>query len=97
MDALTSSEALVRFAGACSLALLLGVPAPAEDLPPRYQAVARKGLEYLVSQQHRDGHWESNGQYPVAMTGLSGLALLLRRRLSVDPTRVSRELFQGLF
>lgn len=43
----------------------------------KYQPVIEKGLRWLARQQFRDGHWEAlNGQYPVAMTALSGLALL---------------------
>src|SRR5438067_8147738 len=63
-----------------SLSLLLFVPASglfAEELSERDQKVVTKGLEALARLQNRDGHWESNGQYPVAMTGLSGLALLM--------------------
>src|SRR5262249_14423151 len=63
-----------------TLSLLLLAPAsraPAEELSERDQQVVNKGLEALARLQNRDGHWESNGQYPVAMTGLSGLALLM--------------------
>src|SRR5260370_55501 len=60
------------------LSLFVVVPALiAEDLSERDQKVVDKGLEALARLQFRDGHWESNGQYPVAMTGLSGLALLM--------------------
>jgi hypothetical protein len=39
-----------------------------------------KGLEYLVKNQFKDGHWEGDGgKHPVAMTGLAGLALLMER------------------
>jgi hypothetical protein len=39
-----------------------------------------KGLEYLVKNQFKDGHWEGDdGKHPVAMTGLTGLALLMER------------------
>jgi hypothetical protein len=50
----------------------------AEVLPPKYQDVVRKGLEYVAKQQHRDGHWEGNGgSYPTTITSLCGMALLL--------------------
>ena len=40
------------------------------------QQAINKGLEWLVSQQRRAGHWIGpNGRYPVAMTALSGIAL----------------------
>jgi hypothetical protein len=66
---------------ACSsLVLILSCPrlAQAEDVPPRYREIVGKGLDYLVKQQQRDGHWEANGgQYPMAMTGLAGMAFLM--------------------
>jgi hypothetical protein len=50
----------------------------AEDLPPPYEAVVRRGLEWLVKQQHQDGHFSAHGdQYPVAMTSLAGMAFLM--------------------
>jgi hypothetical protein len=50
----------------------------AEDVPAAYQATLQKGLDYLVKQQHRDGHWEAPGvPYPTAMTGVSAMALLM--------------------
>jgi hypothetical protein len=61
--------------------LLLGVvprPARADELPKEYRDTVAKGLKFLVSQQAKDGHWEAfGGQYPVSMTGLCGLALLM--------------------
>jgi hypothetical protein len=43
----------------------------------RYRPVIDKGLTWLSRQQFRDGRWEATGgQYPVAMTGLAGLAFL---------------------
>lgn len=37
-----------------------------------------KGLKYLVDKQFKDGHWGANGDtYPVSMTGLAGIALLM--------------------
>ena len=37
----------------------------------------RQGLDYLSSQQNRQGYWIANdGQYRVAMTALAGIALL---------------------
>jgi RNA polymerase sigma factor (sigma-70 family) len=45
--------------------------------PEERQAIA-KGLEALVKEQFRDGHWESaGGAYPTLNTGLAGLALLM--------------------
>src|SRR5438552_2558576 len=62
-------------------ALAVAVLAPVargEDLPPKVQSAVDKGLAYLAKQQFRDGHWEANGgQYPMAMTALAGMALLM--------------------
>lgn len=49
------------------------------EITPRARGAIERGLEYLVSQQIRDGSWRSTGSsgaYPVAMTSLAGLALL---------------------
>ena len=39
------------------------------------RAVAR-GLDWLAANQSRRGHWDANGSYPSAMTGMAGIALL---------------------
>src|SRR5262245_8695630 len=56
---------------------LCATPTPAQ-VPAKYKPTINKGLEWLArSQNQRSGHWEgTNGQYPVAMTGLAGMALL---------------------
>jgi hypothetical protein len=52
--------------------------ARAGDIPAQYRPAVRKGLEWLVKQQHKDGHWSANGgQYRVPMTALAGTALLM--------------------
>src|SRR5262249_35923056 len=62
-------------------ALVLAAPAsPArgDALPAKYQEAISKGLDWLARQQFPDGHWEAQGgQYPVAMTGLGGMAFLM--------------------
>ena len=56
--------------------LLAGGGARADELSPRYREVVRKGLEYLATQQHRDGHWEgAGGQFPTTMTALPAFCL----------------------
>jgi len=58
--------------------MLLVVPARGDELEAQYKEVVNKGIQWVVSQQHRDGHWEANGgQYPTTMTGLSGMVLLM--------------------
>jgi len=70
------------------LAWISGQPGRAQDiaLPVHPEGVTRdtrkaiaNGLKFLVLQQNRDGSWRTGGQYgsyPVAMTGLAGLALV---------------------
>ncbi|MEZ6064951.1 MAG: prenyltransferase/squalene oxidase repeat-containing protein [Planctomycetaceae bacterium] len=44
---------------------------------PKVAKVVERGLQYLAREQARVGYWEANGgQYRVAMTALSGVALL---------------------
>ena len=53
-------------------------PSQAYDVPEKDRETIHKGLEYLVKNQFKDGHWEGDGgAHPVAMTGLVGLALLM--------------------
>ncbi|HZZ77171.1 MAG TPA: prenyltransferase/squalene oxidase repeat-containing protein [Gemmataceae bacterium] len=59
---------------------LVTTPASSQagDIPEKYRGTVAKGLDYLASQQAKDGHWEGDaGKHPVAMTGLVGLALLM--------------------
>jgi hypothetical protein len=61
-----------------ALVLVAGSAARADDIPPKYREVIRKGLEYLAHSQHRDGHWDAiSGQYPTTMTSLAGMAFLM--------------------
>jgi hypothetical protein len=69
-----------RCAGAAGVLLLFGLVGAgrAGDVPEKYRPVCDKGLAWLARQQHRDGHWEGpGGQFPVALTALSGSAFLL--------------------
>jgi hypothetical protein len=53
-------------------------PSTAEEIPQPYQRSVSKGLDWLSKAQMRDGHWEApGGAYPVAMTGMTGIALLM--------------------
>src|SRR5260370_8322471 len=52
----------------------------ADEIPQEYQKPIEKGLDWLAKAQQRDGHWDATGgAYPVAMTGMRGLALLIER------------------
>lgn len=58
--------------------------APTDRLPPgvtpRTKEAIDRGLAYLARTQNRQGYWVNSGVYggyPVAMTGLAGLAMLM--------------------
>jgi Prenyltransferase and squalene oxidase repeat len=55
-------------------------PAPTKTVAEKYDDVVQRGLDYLAGRQFEDGHWEGDdGNHPVAVTGLAGLALLMAR------------------
>ena len=67
-----------------SAAAALGIPfmvpgaSRGDTVPQEYREMIKKGLDWLVKNQAKDGHWEAfGGQYPVTMTALGGLALLM--------------------
>jgi hypothetical protein len=71
--------------GVC-IVLLGAVPARAagkeKEKDPKkeekYKQAVTKGLEWLAKNQSKDGHWEAfTGQYPVTMTAMAGMALLM--------------------
>lgn len=60
------------------VAAQVNIPPPRHITPETIRAIDR-GIQFLVRNQNRDGSWRSrgsSGEYPVAMTALSGLALL---------------------
>jgi hypothetical protein len=67
--------------GAACAALMLAwgaARARADEIPEKYRETVRKGLEWLVKQQHREGYFAVQGnQYPVSMTALAGMAFLM--------------------
>jgi hypothetical protein len=74
------NRSLVFVVSATFLLLLAAGPrAGANELPPKYEEAVAKGLDWLAKQQFPDGHWEGHaGQpYPMAMTGLAGMAFLM--------------------
>ncbi|MEZ6063070.1 MAG: prenyltransferase/squalene oxidase repeat-containing protein [Planctomycetaceae bacterium] len=69
--------------GACfglslfSAAATFAAPAATAADDEETDAAVQKALDYLASQQKRQGYWEANqGQYRVAMTALAGTAML---------------------
>jgi hypothetical protein len=61
----------------CGGWLLLTTPSAAQNPPKDQEQVVAKGLGWLAKAQHKDGYWEGGaGNYPAAMTGLAGMALL---------------------
>jgi hypothetical protein len=58
--------------------LLTFTSARSEEIPEEYRDIVRRGLNWLVKEQAADGHWEAQGgQYPITMTALSGMALMM--------------------
>ena len=49
---------------------------PGQITEEEHIQVVTKGLDWLAANQSRRGHWDANGMYPSAMTGLAGIALL---------------------
>lgn len=59
-------------------AVLFATESRAEVLPPKVKDAVDRGLKWVAESQSRDGHWDANGnQYPVSMTALCGMALLM--------------------
>ncbi|MGH7163540.1 MAG: prenyltransferase/squalene oxidase repeat-containing protein [Planctomycetota bacterium] len=55
------------------------VPAHPRHVNEQTREAIKRGLDYLVREQGREGSWRSaggHGSYPLAMTGLAGLALV---------------------
>lgn len=46
------------------------------EVSPEAAASIRKALDFLATQQNKDGSFTGNGQYRAAMTGLAGMAFL---------------------
>src|SRR5579883_2110980 len=64
--------------GVILFAVLSAPAARADGMSPEQRKAVQKGLEWLAKNQHKDGHWEAfGGQFPVAMTGISGMAMLM--------------------
>lgn len=60
-------------------------PTATDEIAPKHRQAIDKALAYLVKAQHADGHWEAaNGQFPVAMTALAGMALLMEGSTTRD-------------
>ena len=51
----------------------------ADEVPAEYRAAIKKGLEWMAHNQAKDGHWEAfGGQYPVTMTAVGGMSMLMK-------------------
>jgi hypothetical protein len=75
---------MMRPAVVGSLALALSLPllsagqARGEEMAPEYRKAVDKGLAWVAKNQAADGHWDANGgHYPVTMTSLGGMVLLM--------------------
>jgi hypothetical protein len=68
--------------GAMAFSVLLFVPMVSkvrgDEIPEKYRKTVEKGLDWLASKQNDKGMWGANGDnYPISMTALSGMALLM--------------------
>ena len=83
-NGLTRRECVLTGAAGLGGLALLGVgaggnKAHADEIPAEYRPCVDKGLKWVSKNQSKDGHWEAfGGQYPLTMTGLSGMALLMQ-------------------
>lgn len=69
---------IVAFALSLAVVVMNTSQTRADDLPPEYRKAVDKGLGWIAKTQAADGHWEANGgNYPVSMTALSGMVLLM--------------------
>src|SRR5438874_11192943 len=58
--------------------LAVSQPAKAKGIPVKYRPTVEKALKWIATQQQGDGHFEAaGGKYPVAMTAMAGMALLM--------------------
>src|ERR1700722_18294275 len=69
-------------AGALACGILALAPcqphAWADEIPVKYRKAVDKGLEWLAAQQHEKGYWSAlSDQFPISMTGVAGMALLM--------------------
>lgn len=72
-----SRQAIRRVLAPATVLAILLAPLGARASAPEVYRARERGLQWLVNQQSRLGHWSANdGRYPTAMTGLAGLALL---------------------
>src|SRR5262245_19250105 len=72
------SLVLGAYVGGLVLPGFAGPSARADEVPKEYRETIRKGLAWVVKDQKKDGHWAAQGDnYPVAMTALAGIALLM--------------------
>src|ERR1700691_5131547 len=72
----------VLLVGLTACAALLFAPSlslvRADEIPEKYRKTVDKGLEWLASRQSEKGMWGANGEnYPISMTALAGMALLM--------------------
>jgi squalene cyclase len=69
---------LFAFTACLTLLAASSATSRAEEVPADVQEAIDRGLEWMAKQQYRDGHWEAaGGQYPVTMTALGGMSLLM--------------------
>ena len=81
----------MRLIDYCWMVLVVAAPvaavseASAAGKDPKVSQVVARGLEWLANSQSRLGHWTADhNQYPTAMTGLAGIALMCEGSTTVQ-------------
>src|SRR4051812_44608576 len=87
-DSIMKTKVLIFLAASALVGLAAWIvrspdQAQADEIPEKYRDTVSKGLEFLVKNQHADGHWEGDGgRHPAAMTALVGLVLLMEQEFT---------------
>lgn len=84
LRSLRAAPARAAWAALAACATLVALPAQdkaayPEGVTAEIEAAIQRGLVFLARTQNRDGSWRSEGgrgEYPCAMTGLAGIAML---------------------
>lgn len=68
---------VLSFFALLPMLMLAGDDEETQKMQQKYKPVVDKGLNYLVRQQARDGHWEcAGGAHPIPATAMAGMAIL---------------------
>jgi hypothetical protein len=77
---MSSLSTRILLSGSLTALALAVLPAPVRgaEIPREYRATIENGFRWMVKQQQADGRFEGvRGTYPVTMTSIAGLAMLM--------------------